>query len=303
MGQVPSRRPISVREPERGRLIMGPSLEGKLRDISEGETQDYVIRAVVRAAAILELLRASDHAVTLNEVTERSGLAKASVFRMLRTLQRTGLVERVQDSDLYRLGVRCLELGQAYLEQTDLRREALPILRELKERFNETVHLAVLDDQLRVVYLEKLQTSHPVGLMMSRVGRTAPSYCTGLGKALLAAVDGDPIDVMAHSGALRSYTPNTLTDLADLRDELSRIRGRAFALDLEEHEQGVRCVASAIPGSRDPVAAISIAGPAQRLPERKLKGELARAVIDAAMEIGRRVGAARKEVTHGHPRG
>lgn len=262
----------------------------------------YMIRAVARAADVLELLRTSDGGATLNEVTAGTGLAKASAFRMLRTLERTGLVERVHDSDVYRLGVRCLELGQAYLEQTDLRREALPILRELKETFNETVHLAVLDDQLRVVYLEKLQTTHPVGLMMSRVGKTAPSHCTGLGKALLAALEGDPVGVLTEMGTLSSHTASTIVDPVALKKELDSIRSRGFALDLEEHERGVRCVAAAIPGSRDPVAAISIAGPAPRMPERKLKGELARAVADAAGEISHRLGAARREAKHGHSR-
>lgn len=280
---------------------MTSSRQNSVHNISK-INDSYMIRAVARAAHVLELLRTSDGGATLNDVAAGTGLAKASAFRMLRTLERTGLVERVQHSDVYRLGVRCLELGQAYLEQTDLRREALPILRDLKERFNETVHLAVLDDQLRVVYLEKLQTTHPVGLMMSRVGKTAPSHCTGLGKALLGAVEGDPADALADMGALRSYTPNTLTDFAALKEELGGIRARGFALDLEEHEPGVRCVAAAIPGTRDPVAAISIAGPAPRMPEGKLKGELARAVMDAADEISRRVGAARKVVRHARPR-
>jgi DNA-binding IclR family transcriptional regulator len=263
----------------------------------------YVVRAVVRAARLLELLRTSDGSASLGDLSARSGLAKASVFRMLRTLEGTGLVERVPDEDRYRLGVRCLELGQAYLEQTDLRREAVPVLADLLGEFNETVHLGVLDDELRVVYLEKLESTHAVGIMMSRVGRTAPSFCTGLGKAMLAALPGDPVAALEERGALRPYTPSTIAEPKALRAELERIRKRGYSLDLEEHEPGVRCVGAAILGPHgEMVAALSISGPAQRLPERLLRGRLAEAGGVAAAEIGRRLGAGRKS-SDGHPGG
>lgn len=271
-------------------------------DLAEAR-EGYVIRAVVRAARLLELLRTSDGGASLGELAARSGLAKASVFRMVRTLEETGLVERLPGGDRYRLGVRCLELGQAYLEQTDLRREALPVLRSLRSRFNETVHLGVLDDELRVVYLEKLESTHAIGIMMSRVGRTAPSFCTGLGKAMLAAVDGDPVARLDDQGALRRYTPSTVATAPALRAELARIRKRGYSLDLEEHEAGVRCVGAAIVGPHgEMVAGVSISGPAQRLPERLLRSELAEAARSAAAEIGRRLGA-RRETSGGHPRG
>lgn len=265
--------------------------------------ESYVVRAVVRAARLLELLRTTDGGASLGELAARSGLAKASVFRMLRTLEGTGLVERAPDDDRYRLGVRCLELGQAYLEQTDLRAEAVPVLADLRTEFNETVHLGVLDDELRVVYLEKLESTHAVGIMMSRVGRTAPSFCTGLGKAMLATLPGDPVAALEEQGAFRAYTPNTISEPDALRTELERIRKRGYSLDLEEHEPGVRCVGAPIPGPHgEMVAALSISGPAQRLPERLLRGRLAEAAREAAAEIGRRLGAGRKS-SDGHPRG
>ena len=256
----------------------------------------YVVRAVTRAVQVLEILRTGDDGgASLQELAARAGLAKASAYRLLRTLESTGLAERIPGSDRYRLGVRCLEFGQAYLEQIDLRREALPVMERLRREFNETVHLGVLDDRLRVVYLEKLDSAQAVGIMMSRVGRTAPSYCTGLGKSLLARHEGDPVALLAEWGELRQYTPNTIFDPAELRAELGRIRSRGYALDREEHEPGVRCVASVIVGPPGaPPAALSIAGPAQRMPERLLVGQLANAAMAASREIGRRIGAARE---------
>jgi len=247
----------------------------------------------VRAVQLLDLLReSSDGGASLQELSKRSGLAKASVYRMLRTLDWAGLVERVPGSERYRLGVRCLEFGRAYLEQVDFRREALPVLERLRQQFNETVHLAVLDDRLRVVYLEKLDSAHAVGIMMSRVGRTAPSYCTGLGKALLAALSDDPVTLLDQWAELRRHTANTICDPDALRDELESIRSRGYALDLEEHEPGVRCVAASIPGlPADAAAALSIAGPAHRMPDELLCGRLAEAVVSAAGEVAARLGA------------
>lgn len=252
----------------------------------------YHVRAVERAAQILDLLRTAGRA-TLKELAHRSGLPKPSVFRMVRTLESVGLVERLPESESYRLGVRCLTLGQAYLEETDLRTEARPILEQLREDFDETIHLAVLDDELRVVYLDKLETAHAVGLMMSRIGKTVPSFCTGIGKAMLANQDGDPVSVLEASGVLRAYTTNTIFDPDSLRTELEVTRKRGYALDLGEHESGVRCVASPIRGPYETaVAAISIAGPSNRLPKRLLQGKLAEATVSAARAISRRLGAA-----------
>lgn len=191
----------------------------ELPDPGEG----YRVRAVIRAAAVLDLLRESVGGATLNDLTHRSGLAKASVFRMLRTLDEPRLVERVPGSDVYRFGIRCLELGQAYLEHGDLRSEAAAVLQRLRGEFDETVHLGVLDDELRVVFLEKLETRHAVGLMMSRVGRTSPSHYTGLGKALLSGREGDPVQELHKCGVLRRYTPRTRSTSRRRCGESSRV--------------------------------------------------------------------------------
>jgi DNA-binding IclR family transcriptional regulator len=253
---------------------------------------NYNVRAVERAAAILEILRVSDGGASLVELASGSGLAKPSVFRMVKTLESVGFVERVSGTERYRLGVRCLELGQAYLETTDLRSEAMPILHRLRDEFDETVHLGVLDDELRVVYLEKLETAHAIGLMMSRVGRTVPAYCTGMGKALLAYEAGDPVSVLEERGGLKKHTPNTIFEPAALRDELAKIRDRGYSIDFEEHEESVRCAAAPIMDSENKVVgALSISGPANRMPRELLEGELVRAVVDAAWEVGRRIGA------------
>ena len=262
------------------------------RDGGDGAGHDYLVRAILRASDVLEQVRLGGGGTSLNELARSTGLTKPTTLRMLRNLEHVGLVERVPGKDVYRLGVRCVELGQGYLQHADFRHEARPILERLRDHFGETVHLAALDDGLRVVYLDKLEGRHAVGIMMSRVGVTAPAYCTGVGKALLAAQDGDPVAALEQAGSVKAYTSTTITDPDDLRRELATIRERGFALDLEEHEVGVRCVASTVRGLEVPVtAAISISGPAHRLARDALETELAPAVIEAAEEIGHRLGA------------
>jgi DNA-binding IclR family transcriptional regulator len=252
----------------------------------------YEVRALTRAFAVLALVQDSPAGITLHDVVAGSGLTKPTTFRMLRNLEHGGLVERVPGTDGYRLGLRCVGLGQAYLQQVDVRRESLPVLERLRDSYNETVHLAVLDGNLRVVYLEKLEGFHAIGIMMSAVGRSAPSYCTGLGKALLAARDDDPAAALQEAGELQRKTPTTIWRPDDLREEFRLIRKRGYALDLEEHEPGVRCVAATVRGSGgEIVAALSIAGPAERMPEQLLTGELAQAAMKAARQISRRLGA------------
>ncbi len=131
----------------------------RLQSAVEEPGSVYAVRAVVRAARLLELLRSAQGGMTLQELTDASGLAKASVFRMLKTLEQVALVERLPRVERYRLGVRCLELGQAYLDNVDLRREALPVMEQLRDECNETIHLGLLDDELRVVYVEQLAGS------------------------------------------------------------------------------------------------------------------------------------------------
>lgn len=266
--------------------------EGQAAPVADG----YSVRAVVRAVDLLDLLRGAGRAgMSIQELSDGSGLAKASAYRMLKTLEGIGLVERLPASERYRLGVRCLELGQAYLEQTDLRQEARPVMERLRAEFKETVHLAVLDDRLRVVYLEKLDGAHAVGIMMSRVGSTAPSHCTGLGKALLSGRSDDPVALLQKWGELRRYTPTTISAPGKLRAELERIRANGYAIDHEEHEPGVRCTAALIPGLPGGVlAALSIAGPALRMSDELLRGRLAEAVVAAAAEVAARTGGSPK---------
>ena len=248
----------------------------------------YITRSVERALTILHTFVVGEAEIGLSDISGRVGLHQSTVFRLLATLSASGFVEQNPQTGRYRLGPAALSLGQAFLRHSDLRQIAESPLASLRDRSGETAHLATLD-RAEVIYLEKLPGLHPIGLMSSRVGDRSPAHCTGLGKALLAY---EPESVVRESlkGGLRGYTPKTITRMAALLTELARVRQLGFAVDDEEHEVGVVCVAAPVFDSRRVVAAISVAGPAERIREEARDSRLTEQVLAAADEISAKLG-------------
>jgi DNA-binding IclR family transcriptional regulator len=247
---------------------------------------DYIVRSVLRAAKLLRLVHEEGGDATLVRLSKESGLSKPTVFRLMRTLIEAELVEVHADNGHFRLGPLCVALGQTYLENVDVLRDARPVLSELRDATSETVHLGILDNSQRVLYLEKLAGTHAIGVMKSRVGATVPAHCTGIGKALLAAAHALP-----PADTLTQFTPATITNLDDLSEELELIRSRGYSLDLQEHEVGVCCVA--VPILDDvgkPVAALSVSGPATRISLEDLEDGLLQQALEAASAISTRLG-------------
>ncbi len=258
--------------------------------------QSYHVRAVQRAIDLLKAFDYTSPELSLTQLSQRTGLSLPTANRLLATLQREALVEST-GAGRYRLGVACLHLGSIFLAQAELRTMALPVLEKLRQETRETVHLAILD-QMEVVYLEKLEGLWPIALMGSRVGGRNPAYCTALGKVLLSWVDPALVEDHFKRVPLPRFTPNTITDLAALREELQRVRANGYALDREEHESEVSCVAAPIRDHRGSVAAaLSVSGPAGRMATLlEDRGGIA-LVIEAAKEISIRLGYVGRTVT------
>jgi DNA-binding IclR family transcriptional regulator len=249
------------------------------------DEQRYVIRSVSRGLELLRMFPAAESGLSLTEISRRLNLNRSTVFRVLVTLQAHGYVEHDRESGKYRLGVTCLELGSAFMRQSDIRREALPILRGLRDACKESVHLAMLAGS-EVVYLEKLDGLLPIGMMGSRVGGRAPAHCTGVGKAMLAYKPESEIRKLYVDSGLRRFTPNTITDLTKLLSELASIREHGYAIDNEEHEQDVKCIAVPISNYRQKgVGAISVSGPAARIDRAIAERGLATKVKEAGQAI------------------
>jgi len=249
----------------------------------------YNIRVLDRAIHVLSAL--SDGKLhTLTRLSEEVGLNSSTVFRILSTLLYHHYVERDEQNGAYKLGLACLELARAYSESSDLRVTALPDLEMLRDDTKETVHLAVLDRH-EVVYLDKLPGLHAIGIMSSQIGRRAPAYCTGLGKALLAYQDVEEVKAYFERRGFRCFTDTTIQTVEELTRQLEQIRQRGYSFDFGEHESEVRCVAVPIFDiSGRAIAAISISGPSSRLDPLKENRELIDKILESAHSISAKLG-------------
>ncbi len=221
---------------------------------------------VVKALTLLDLV--ADHpGLNLSEIAAESGIPNATAHRLLKVLIRFELIRMTTDHR-YHLGSHCLALGSQFLNETDLRVEALPYLEDIVEKTGETTHLGMRDG-ISVVYVEKVETKHPVR-MYSRVGALSPMYSTAIGKALLAFGEDEILERVVDAG-LERRTPNTITDPLRLRSELDRIRSRIYAIDDVENEAGIRCVAAPVrTADGSALGAISISGPTSRITDERI---------------------------------
>lgn len=253
---------------------------------------DYTIQTVSNALHMLEAFRGEEE-LGVSELSRRLRLHKNNVFRLLATLEGHGYIEQSHDNDLYRLGVRCLELGRSFSGHDDLMRRARPILEGLCAEVGETCHLAVLRNH-EVVHLDGVQSNQMLVTSL-RSGERLPAHCTSLGKVLLGCGDVAVQEGMGQKVrggfVLERRTSATLVDLQKLFDELRNVSGAGFALDLGECEEGLHCVAAPIrDASGRTVAAISISGPASRLPEGKLHAQFSAQVVAAADRLSLELG-------------
>ncbi len=248
----------------------------------------YRIRAVERALLLLRAFLGNEPELGAVEIGRRIGLDPSTTFRMIVTLEEHGFVKQDPASGKYRLGASCLELGSQFLRSNDTRRSAVDAMHRLRDQFGETVHLGILDGS-EIVYLEKVTGSHAIGLMSSRVGGRAPAHATAIGKVLLAFAATTP-DSLGAKWKLTRATPTTITDWKELTKTLGEIREEGYALDNQEFELGVRCVAVPIFSHKGVTAALSISGPIERMDEhikkRGLVEELKRAGSEVSAEMG-----------------
>ncbi|REE97565.1 IclR family transcriptional regulator [Thermomonospora umbrina] len=217
------------------------------------------VRALERALELLEHLADAGGEMALSELTDRSGLPMPTIYRLMRTMVNQGYV-RQEPSKRYALGPRLIRLGESATRL--LGTWARPALARLVDEVGETANMAVLEGDA-VVYVAQVPSRHSMR-MFTEVGRRVQPHCTGVGKALLAQLPAESVrEIVARTG-MAAHTPHTITDPDTLLAELVRVREQGYALDDQEQEIGVRCVAVPLPDAPAP-AAISVSGPSARL--------------------------------------
>lgn len=235
----------------------------------------------------MDLLLETRRPMFLDEISERVQIPKSTVFRIVVNLMEHNYLQETESG--YWLGLKLLSLGGAVEDSLNLRSITLPHLTALRDTTQETVHLAVLNDDMQVVYLEKLSSRQPMGIMSSRVGMTAPMHCTGLGKAMAAFKPEEHIRRWLDDNELIQFTDQTITDRRAFLEELAAIRARGYAFDNGEHEASIQCIATPILDRQGQViAAISVAGPGQRMADNTRM----QAVINNALQSAQRISEA-----------
>lgn len=234
-----------------------------------GNPSLYRVQVLDRALAILDALARLRGDASLAEVAAAVKLHKSSVHRLLMSLERHRLVDRDAQSGRFRLGMKLFDLGTLAVARFNVRDRARPHLERLMYNSHETVHLCVLDNG-EVLYLDKIEPDRTVRLS-STIGHRNGGHCTAVGKAMMAWLSEAEVDAILQQHGMQRCTAMTLTTPAELKADLKVIRERGYAVDDEEHEEGVRCVAAAVKDySGRPVAAMSVSAPSFRLPQEKL---------------------------------
>lgn len=228
------------------------------------------VQSLDRAFTLLELLCKSPGGLAIHQLTELTGLHKSTVHRMLAAMAERGYVRKMGDG-VYRAGMRICELSDYVQQNLDVVELAREPMEGLSRRTGETVHLVERDGD-EVVYIYKVESIHGAIRMVSRIGMRRPMYCTGMGKAILAFQSDEQVLDYWKGTEHESYTDHTIVRQEAFLREIHEIRRRGYALDNEENELGVRCVAAAIPDWQGGVShALSISAPISRMTDERIR--------------------------------
>jgi DNA-binding IclR family transcriptional regulator len=248
----------------------------------------YLINSILRACGILKSLSGDRGAFKLIELAGLLRLDRSTAYRILLSLEKCGMVERNEKTGEYSLGLGAFEIGSAYLRRIDLVEVAKPIMAELAQGVQETVHLAVLSET-EILYLDKVDSPRSLGVI-SKLGQRGPVYCTALGKVLLANLPPQDRSRILDQIRFQALTPRTLTSKKKLVRELGLVRKQGYALDCREIEEDVECIAAPI---RDHlgsvVAALSVSGPRKKI-GAPIQDQVVSQVRNAAARISNRMG-------------
>lgn len=227
------------------------------------------VQVIERMFALIDVLASREEAISLKEISEKTGLHPSTTHRILNDLATGRFVDRPQPGS-YRLGMRLLELGNLVKSRLNVRDAALVPMRELHKLIQQPVNLSMRQGD-EIVYIERAYSERSGMQVVRAIGGRAPLHLTSVGKLFLAADDPQRVRAYAARTGLSGHTKNSLTQLPALERELSKVRQYGNARDNEELELGVRCMAAGIYDDQGTlVAGLSISAPAGRLEEEWL---------------------------------
>lgn len=260
----------------------------------DDKTEQNTIKSLDRAMEVFDHLSNLPGA-TLSELSGDLDQSAATVYRILITLAGRGLVEQDEETQAWHVGPRAFLIGARYLRRTSVVDRARPILRQLMAETGETANLAVAQDG-HVVFVSQVECHSPIRAFFPP-GTTSPMHASGIGKALLAEMSGTALETLLTREPLERFTDYTITTPEALRSELERIKANGFAIDDQEKNLGMRCIAAAaFDWVGEAVAGVSVSGPLDRVADDAIPN-LAAAVKRCADQLSTALGSERRVQT------
>ena len=251
------------------------------------EKTNYVIQSVSHALDVLEQFTGEADELGVTELSKRLKLHKNNVFRLLATLEARGYIEQNKATENYRLSIRCLRLGQRFITQVGLLRQARPVMLQVAKASRETAFIAVMRNS-SVVPLDAVEADQPVRLA-SRIGEFLPLHSTAVGKLHLAFADEELRNSLPE--ALQKFTEKTIVERQTLTAQLKKIAENGYAIDLGEHIEDVRSVAVPVRDyTRAVVGALAVAGPSYRLSQERIEKEVVPLMVKGGRDLSTRLG-------------
>ncbi|MGH2878747.1 MAG: IclR family transcriptional regulator [Solirubrobacteraceae bacterium] len=254
-------------------------------------------QSVVRGLAILETFTPTRQVQGVAEIADPLGMSRSTAHRYIITLTALGYLEQTA-SRRYRLGLRVTNLGMSALSSSELGEQAESYLADLCRRTGYTASLAILDGA-EIVYLGRARSfkrgRHKIEHKV-RIGSRSPAYCTALGKVLLANLPGSAQDEIIYEIDLKRRTANTITTKKALRAEIEHVGEQGLAVSDEEQYDGLIAIATGVrDGSRDVVAAISLAAHVSMISVEEMCDALGPHLTSTADQISARLGYRRDD--------
>ena len=245
------------------------------------------VKSVDKALLILKLLKEKGRDMRLTEISDELDIDKGTLHGLISTLKFHGFVDQDRKTQKYRLGLYLIQLGESTLKSLDIIEITSPIIEEVSDKLQETVHIGELDG-IEVVYVNKKESKQSMRIY-TEIGARNPAFCTGVGKVMLAYLNEDDLYNIIPD-ELKEYTPYTITDKKELINNLMTIKEKGYALDNEEYSMGLKCVAAPILNYEgEAIYAISVSGPTVRMTEEKVR-ESIKEIKKAAEEISIKIG-------------
>lgn len=246
------------------------------------------VQSAERIFQVMEML-ADNGEMGLMEISAALGLHKSTVHRLLMSLIYMGYAKQDETTQKYMLTYKMVNMAGKILERMDILQVARPYMECLSDLSGEAVHLVQREGN-NILYIYKIEAKVGTIRMVSHVGMVHPMYCSGVGKAIMATLPEDEVKQIWKESVIEKKTEKTITDYEEMQKVLEDVRKNGYALDDEENEKGVRCIAACLYGCQKEVKyAFSISGPTSRMTRERVK-ELAIDVRKVQEELSRELG-------------